>query len=318
MKTDSSIDAQQPVTTYRDRLVRNASAGLRAMTIVIGAPSGVGKSTQALFLSRHCPDELKVVPPGTPLKTMDDVFVVSTDKDGMLCGLPYGLDARGLPVLDARYELGTDVTKPDGSIVRELMSMRQFSREVMFPMLQEEYRLGCRNFVFDTLTTAMTATQPEIERETSMGGSRNNMEYYPKLTAFGQEIYAASACLPGATILYLVHTAYKDDFVIAEKGESKQAAEDRIRQKKQATDPYLARITPVMPGKTAEVFINQASLVLSLDLYLDIKGGYKRRFIVHPGQEHRAKNRLAEWLDPIEYGSIRTVLNKIKTAAGII
>ena len=311
---------QPAAAASHDHLIRNASVGLKSLTLLIYGPSGIGKSTQGVMLSKYCPEVFTPVAPGTPLQICDDVFTVSYDKDGMLCGLPYGLDMPGIQVNDARWELGTDGVDANGNTVRKPMPLREFHRSIMFPMIHEQYRRGVRNFVLDTLTSMVTTVQPEVEASTTVGGSRNNMEYWPALTACAQELYAATSCLPGATVLYLAHSVFKEDFAIPNKNENRAAAEERTQKKKSSVDPYLSKITLAMPGKTGEVFANQSSLVLAMDLRLDPKTQqYDRQFVVNPGEtDHRAKNRFASWLNPIEPANIRAVIRKLQTAAGIV
>jgi hypothetical protein len=291
------------------------------MSILIYGPSGQGKSRRFLQLSKYYPaDDEK--PHTGPLVVADDVFVVSYDKGGMISGLPLGLDVPHVPVHDMLYELGSDVIDRDGNKVRKRLGLREFHKRYLFPMMSEAYNAGTRLFCLDTITMMMAMVQPELQTAyTDEKGNLDGMRYWPALNTFAYETFMAATSLPGAQVVFLGHSKYKEDIVVANKreGETPEQAKAKLEMKKEVIDPYLSKITLDMPGKSAEPFMNISSLVLALELSLNPRTQkYERNFIVHPGEtEHRAKNRLDHWLSPKEPGNLRKVVDKVKARAGI-
>ncbi len=322
-----AVIVSSPVSTeapksLASRYMRRASEDLKAMTLLVYGPSGIGKSRQLLRLSSQYPADDTKIPTG-PLVQVNDLFIAAYDKAGMLSGLPLGLDVNVLPVIDTCYAEGVDVKDAAGNTRRKPMGIREFHRKILFPMLAEQYAAGVRVFCFDTITSMLSLVVPELTAlyTNSQTGELDGMKYWPALNSFVAEFYLNTAGFPGATVVYTGHSKFKDDIVIANKkaGETLESATEKLQTKKETLDPYLAKITLDMPGKTAEPFMNQSSLVLALELNLNPKTQkYERMFIVHPGEtEHRAKNRLAEWLSPKEPGDLRHVLNKINQKAGL-
>jgi len=295
-----------------------ASDGLKALTILLYGPSGLGKSRAFLRLSKYYPKDESKIEPG--LRLADDIFVVSYDKDGMLCGLPVGLDVPCLNVLDLCYEHGTDSVTPDGQTKRIPMGIRDFNKKIMFPVIAELYANGVRTIAFDTITTMFSLVQPEIAKLcTTVNGDLNGMAYWPMLAQFANEFFLSTSGFPGMTVVYLGHSKYKEDIVIPLKGESMDAAKARTQLKKETNDPYLSKIVLDCMGKMGDPFIRNSSLVLALKLALNPKTQqYERSFVVDPGEtEHQAKNRFANWLFPEEPADLAKVIAKIRSKSGM-
>lgn len=311
-----------PQESLLARYAGRSSQDLKSLTITVYGPSGIGKSRRFLQLSKHYPVNDEVKHTG-PLTLADDVFVVSYDKGGMISGLPIGLDVPRVSVMDVCYENGTDVTDKEGNTRRRPMSIQKFHRTILFPMLAELYAAGVRVFGLDTLTSMMALATPEFTAQhTNQDGVLDGMKYYPALTNFANELFMNVSAFPGATVVFLGHSKFKEDFVIPNKkeGETPESAKAKLELKKETIDPYLSKIILDMPGKTAEPFMNQSSLVLAIDLTLNPKTRkYEREFVVNPGEsEHRAKNRLDHWLNPREPANLRGVINKIQERAGLV
>jgi hypothetical protein len=314
INTSAASAASSPAITKASLLAKyagKASDDLKSLTLTIYGPSGGGKSTAVLKLSKYCPDELKPVAPGTAPVVTEDMLVVSYDKGGMMSGLPYGLDVPRISVSDICYAEGKDV----GGL-RELLPIRTFHRNILFPAIQEAYAAGVRIFVYDTITSMAGALAPELEKScVTNQGAPDTMRYWVTMNSTMTEFYQFTASFPGATVVYLGHSVFKEDFIMADKskGESKDEAAAKAKQKRETLDPYLSKITIAMPGKTGEIFMNQSSLTLALKLMLNPKSqDYDRYFVVDPGEtDSRAKNRFIGWLNPQEKADLRLIMNKI-------